>query len=107
MAAQSWSGRLSASHDGWFWGWFGWKENSWAPSWPAQADNPYPNMGFGLYCTNCHSSARDNQTFASLRNIAGEPGEPLVFLSHDFSCRGISPPKARPAREAGRRPRRF
>jgi hypothetical protein len=77
-----------ASYDGWFWGWFGWKENSWAPSWPAQADNPYPNMGFGLYCTNCHSSARDNQTFVSLRNIAGEPGEPLVFLSHDFFLSG-------------------
>ena len=77
-----------ASHDGWFWGWFGWKEDSWAPSWPAQADNPYPNMGFGLYCTNCHSSARDNQTFASLRNIAGEPGEPLAFLNHDFFLSG-------------------
>jgi hypothetical protein len=73
-----------ASRDGWFWGWFGWKEGSWAPSWPAQADSGYPNMDFGLYCTNCHSSARDNQTFASLRNIEGEPGEPLVFLSHDF-----------------------
>ncbi len=73
-----------ASFDGWFWGWFGWAEGSWAPDWPATQVNAYPNMGFGLYCTNCHSSARDNQTFASLRNIAGEPGEPLAFLSHDF-----------------------
>jgi hypothetical protein len=74
----------NASYDGWFWGWFGWEEGDWAPSWPATAANAYPNMGFGLYCTNCHSSARDNQTFASLRNIKGEPGEPLSFLSQDF-----------------------
>ena len=73
-----------ASFDGWFWGWFGWSEGSWVPDWPATQVNAYPNMGFGLYCTNCHSSARDNQTFASLRNIAGEPGEPLAYLSHDF-----------------------
>jgi hypothetical protein len=73
-----------ASHDGWFWGWFGWTEGSWTPDWPATASNAYPNMGFGLYCTNCHASARDNYTFASLRNIKGEPGEPLVFLSQDF-----------------------
>jgi Cytochrome P460 len=71
-----------ASHDGWFWGWFGWKQ--WVPDWPAPAGNPFPNMGFGQYCTNCHASAKDNSTFASLRNIKGEPGEPLVFLSQDF-----------------------
>ena len=41
-------------------------------------------MGFGLYCTNCHASARDNPTFASLRNIKGERGDPLVFLSQTF-----------------------
>ena len=70
-----------ALFDGWFWGW---SEGSWVPDWPATQVNAYPNMGFGLYCTNCHSSARDNQTFASLRNIAGEPGEPLAYLSHDF-----------------------
>jgi hypothetical protein len=73
-----------ASYDGWFWGWFGWGKDAWAPTWPANASNGYPNTGFGLYCTNCHSSARDNQTFASLRNIKGEPGEPLSFLSQDF-----------------------
>lgn len=72
------------SRDGWFWGWFGWGEGDWAPSWPATSAHGYPNTGFGLYCTNCHSSARDNQTFASLRNVKGEPGEPLSFLSQDF-----------------------
>jgi len=72
------------SHDGWYWGWFGWGLNDWRPDWPAPAGNDYPYMGFGLYCTNCHASARDNHTFASLRNIRGQQGEPLVFLSHTF-----------------------
>lgn len=71
-----------AAQDGWFWGWFGW--SGWAPDWPAGKGNPYPNMGFGQYCTNCHASAADNQTFASLRNIKGEPGQPLVYLIQNF-----------------------
>jgi hypothetical protein len=71
-----------ASHDGWFWGWFGW--TGWAPDWPPAPDSPYPNMGFGQYCTNCHASAKDNQTFATLRNVTGERGEPLVYLSQNF-----------------------
>src|SRR5271166_4406078 len=72
-----------ASHDGWFWGWFGW--TGWQPDWPLRAQNrEYPFMGFGLYCTNCHSSAKDNQTFSSLKNIKGELGEPTVYLSQNF-----------------------
>lgn len=71
-----------AAHDGWFWGWFGW--TGWKPDWPASVAAIYPNMGFGQYCVNCHASARDNQTFSSLRNIENEPGEPLVFLSQDL-----------------------
>jgi hypothetical protein len=70
------------SQDGWFWGWFGWQ--GWTPDWPPDAQNRYPYMGFGQYCLNCHASARDNHTFASLANMAGEPGEPLVFLSQHF-----------------------
>ena len=71
-----------ASHDGWFWGWFGW--SGWAPDYPANnAKNSMPNMGFAQYCMNCHASARDNMTFASTKNIQGEPGLPLVFLSQD------------------------
>ena len=78
--------RASAvSHDGWFWGWFGWKD--WEPDWPAKS-NGYPNMGFGQYCMNCHASAKSNATFASLRNIKGHPGEPLVFLSQRFFQEG-------------------
>jgi hypothetical protein len=72
------------SHDGWFWGWYGWAGSGWAPDWPAKQSSPYPNMGFGQYCTNCHASAHDNQTFAALKNLNGEPGEPLVFLSQNF-----------------------
>lgn len=71
-----------ASQDGWFWGWFGW--NGWQPDWPARTSSPYPNMGFGQYCTNCHASAANNSTFSTLKNLKGEPGEPLVFLSQDF-----------------------
>jgi hypothetical protein len=84
-----------ASYDGWFWGWFDWAEGranlpNWKPDWPANAKkNGLPDMGFGQYCTNCHASAKEH-TFASLRNIAGERGEPLVFLSHDFFLEPVS-----------------
>jgi hypothetical protein len=71
-----------ASHDGWFWGWYGW--SGWDPDWPPGPDNRYPYMGFGQYCVNCHASAKDHLTFASPRNIEGEPGEPLVSLSQHF-----------------------
>ena len=72
-----------ASHDGWFWGSFDWTD-TWQPDWPNQADaRKYPYMGFGLFCTNCHSSAK-NATFAAPRNIQGEPGEPLAFLSQNW-----------------------
>jgi hypothetical protein len=73
-----------ASQDGWFWGWFGWPGFGWRIDWPAVANSPYPNMGFGQYCTNCHASAANNSTFSALKNIKGEPGEPLVFLSQSF-----------------------
>jgi hypothetical protein len=74
----------SGSHDGWFWGWYGWKGSGWKVDWPAPQSAPYPAMGFGQYCTNCHASAKDNSTFAALKNVLGEPGEPLVFLSQNF-----------------------
>ena len=48
------------SYDGWFW----------------SDGNPvsyamYPNAGFGLYCVNCHASAKSELTFATLNNILG------------------------------------
>jgi len=83
---------LEASHDGWFWGWYGFGPNSgWSPDWPPAASNPSPNMGFAQYCMNCHASAENNLTFSSARNIAGEPGRPLVFLSQGFS-NPVTPP---------------
>ncbi len=73
------------SHDGWMWGWYGWiAAAGWSVDWPAPASAPYPALGFGQYCTNCHASAKDNSTFASLKNIKGEPGTPIVFLSQNF-----------------------
>ena len=72
------------ANDGWFWGWYGWPGSNWSADWPAKRTSPYPNMGFGQYCTNCHASAKDNQTFSALKNIKGEPGIPLVFLSQNF-----------------------
>jgi hypothetical protein len=79
-----------ASHDGWFWGWFGW--SGWDPDWPPDSANRYPYMGFGQYCVNCHASAKDNLTFASPRNIEGEPGQPLVFLSQHWFVTASAPP---------------
>jgi hypothetical protein len=74
------------SYDGWFWGWYGWPGtgSTWAVDWPDTGNSHYLRMGFGQYCTNCHASAKDNSTFAALRNIMGEPNDPLVFLSQNF-----------------------
>ena len=83
--------------------------SGWAVDWPAKANSPYPDMGFGQYCTNCHASAKDNSTFASLKNIKGEPGEPLVFLSQNFfldpswqSLQQPHPERRRQGRRGGR-----
>ncbi len=73
----------AAARDGWFWAVTGWK-GEWHPDWPAPASNSPAASGFGMYCTNCHASARDNETFASLANIKDEPGTYLTFLSQDF-----------------------
>ncbi len=68
------------AQDGWFWGaWW----QGFTPDWPPQGRG-LAAMGFGLYCLNCHASAKDNSTFADLANVAGEPGEPNVYLSQNF-----------------------
>ena len=86
----------AASHDGWFWGWYGFgKASGWAPDWPPAPSNPLPNQGFGQYCMNCHASAASNLTFASPKNMAGQPGEPQVFLSQNFFA--APPPEPRHA----------
>jgi len=72
-----------ASHDGWYWGWFGWTADN--IDWPPRASNGLPYQGFGQYCMNCHASAESQLTFSALNNIQGEPGEPLTFLSQDHT----------------------
>ncbi len=95
------------SHDGWYWGWFGWGKGDWRPDWPAPEANDYPYMGFGLYCTNCHASARDNYTFASLRNIKGHPGDPWCFSARpSCSIRMSNSTTKRSHRRSRRRSRR-
>ncbi|WP_417427285.1 hypothetical protein [Hoeflea sp.] len=74
----------AASFDGWFWGWYGFAPDSWAPDWPAGASNSIPNMGFAQYCMNCHASAENNLTFATPDNIEGQPGQPRAYLSQNF-----------------------
>lgn len=80
----------SGSHDGWFW------------SNPVKGrcvvDNhrypfDHPVSGFGHYCVRCHAATQtpgaeptsdaNEFTFASLRNIAGFPGEPILFRVDD------------------------
>ncbi len=92
----------AAAQDGWFWGWYGWPnvDSGWTVDYPPSPANGLPFMGFGQYCLNCHASARDNQTFASLSNIKGEPGTFLSFLAQDFYQTqgfGIQPPPKDPS----------
>ena len=72
----------AAARDGWFWAAVGWA--GYTPDWPPPPSNSPALSGFGQYCINCHGSARDNQTFADLSNIRGEPGTYLHFLSENF-----------------------
>ena len=51
------------SYDGWFW-----SDGS-----PTINYSMYPNAGFGLYCVNCHASAKTELTFSTLNNILGNP----------------------------------
>ena len=90
----------TASRDGWFWGWVGWPgSGGWAPDWPAGNANSVQGMGLGLYCLNCHASAKDNQTYSSLDNIKGEKGNPLPFLSQYFFL-DSAPAESAPAESA-------
>jgi hypothetical protein len=73
-----------AAKDGWYWG-------SWDPQateisqldWPPPANLPYPWMGFGYYCVNCHASAKDEFTFSSLNNVLGDPDTFVKFYFQD------------------------
>ena len=55
------------AYDGWYWSYH---SPNYAP------DNPeidYPDSGFGLYCLRCHASAEKESTFATLKNVEGDP----------------------------------
>jgi cytochrome P460 len=70
--------------DGWYWG--SWDPQATAASqldWPPPANLPYPWMGFGYYCVNCHASAKDEFTFSSLNNVLGDPDTFLKFYYQD------------------------
>lgn len=49
--------------DGWFW-----SDGS-----PTIDYTGYQNAGYGLYCINCHASAKTDLTFSAARNITGSP----------------------------------
>lgn len=49
--------------DGWFW-----SDGS-----PTIDYSSYQNAGYGLYCINCHASAKTDLTFSAVRNISGSP----------------------------------
>jgi hypothetical protein len=72
------------TRDGWFWG-------SWSPTdteasqldWPPPANLPYPWMGSGYYCLNCHASAQSESTFSHLNNILGDPDTFVKYYFQD------------------------
>ena len=80
--------------DGWYWG-------SWDPQateasqldWPPPVNLPYPWMGFGYYCVNCHASAKDELTFSSLNNVLGDPDTFLKFYYQDQPPIAGEPPQ--------------
>lgn len=92
-ALESWTVMVkdsSGSRDGWFW------SNPAKGQCRGQQEGypfPYPDSGFGLYCVRCHASAQSRAgepaaesnefTFASLRNVAGFPGEPIRYRVDD------------------------
>src|SRR6266496_2854209 len=79
----------NGAKDGWFWGEF-------FDGMAFDDDQPpfqYPWAGFGLYCLRCHGTAETEQTFSSLNNIAGFPGQPIQFFD-DGSWRSATSPQA-------------
>jgi hypothetical protein len=81
----------NGSKDGWWWG-------AWVPQtpggsgpteqeqldWPPPVNFPYPWMGFGYYCVNCHGSANNAEsTFSALNNIHGDTNSFSDFYFQD------------------------
>ena len=69
----------NASLDGWFWGYHGTGGAVDSNEYPFN----YPDAGFGQYCVRCHASAANEFTFSALRNVAGEPGDPVSYRVDD------------------------
>jgi hypothetical protein len=88
----------AGSHDGWYWALLG--NKGWEPDWPPPPSNVPSINSFGGLCVVCHASARDNQTFASLVNVDGEPGDFLTFLVQDFAEPSAAPKPPEPAKKA-------
>ncbi len=89
----------NGSHDGWFWGYWGYPPADSPPDtpdanidWPAPVAgrpiNSPPYAGFGQYCVNCHASAVNNSTFSSLRNMTGDG---VNFLSQTWFLEDADP----------------
>jgi hypothetical protein len=89
----------AGSQDGWFW------SNPSKGQCVVDHHNypfDYPESGFGMYCVRCHAATHspgtepthtgNEFTFASLRNIAGFPGEPLQFRVDDSWRKKIKKP---------------
>jgi len=92
-ALESWTVMVkdsAGSHDGWFW--------SNPVKGQCVVDNhqypfDHPVSGFGQYCVRCHAATHspgtqpasdaNEFTFVALRNIAGFPGEPILFRVDD------------------------
>ncbi len=80
----------AGSHDGWFWSN---PTKGQCVADPHRYPFDHPTSGFGHYCLRCHAAtqspgagpadAANEYTFASLRNIAGFPGEPILFRVDD------------------------
>jgi hypothetical protein len=72
--------------DGWWWA-------TWVPTdivpqeaqldWPPPVNFPYPWMGFGYYCANCHASAAAELTFSNLAFVLGKPDSFPTFYLQD------------------------
>jgi hypothetical protein len=78
--------KAAASHDGWFWAELYTKVVP--PLSPTNGPMSfggvgYPNASYGLYCVRCHASADKAMTFASLRNVKGYPGDPILYYVDD------------------------
>jgi hypothetical protein len=53
--------------DGWYWSYHALNNT------PDNPEIDYPDSGFGLYCLRCHASAEKESTFATLKNVEGDP----------------------------------